>query len=272
MTAWYDRKAQPRFKRPPVVEAAIGVEFGALPGLGSYQLARLQDEWIEGYPLVQDVPGVPASQLAQESASVQFQFGPGSGPVRLWASNPMNGMLVQTQADRLVLNWRDEGVGREYPRYEYLREEFGRLWQLLIAFLGRQGMPSPQPVFGEYTYVNIVELEPGDTMADVVTVVQNPQRSLPGQELLTRFQFVRDVEKGGEHPMAAQIVVTGEPQALEGRRRVALNVDTRTIFDGTQADVLEGVDRAHALSSFTFDRIITDPKRAKWGELQESES
>ncbi|MFD1720927.1 TIGR04255 family protein [Amnibacterium endophyticum] len=269
MTEWYNRDAQPQFERPPVAEAALSLEYPPVPSLGSYQLSRLQAKWEQDYSHIQDVPAVPPSQLVQLQLEPSFQFQlNASQPVRIWAVNPSNGMLIQTQADRLVLNWRDEGVGRKYPGYDALRTEYVRLWGLLVEFLTEFNLPVPAPVFGEYTYVNFVPLEPSDTMADVVSIVRAPapERALPGRELLTRFQFVRDIEKSDEHPMAAQVVVTGEPQGGGDARRVLLNVDTRAIFDGTQTDVFEGLDVAHALSSFTFDRIIADKKREAWGQ------
>lgn len=263
VTEWYDRGLQPRFEHPPVIEAALGLEFAPVPGLGAYQLGRLQGVWETDYPVIQDVPGTPSSELVQP-VGMSVQFNLGQPPTRMWAQSTANGRLIQTQADRLVLNWRNETGGRRYPGYEDLRQEYVRLWGLFTDYLREAQLPQPSLIYGEYIYVNSVVLEPGELMSDVVTVVQTPQDPLPGQELLTRFQFVRDVKQGEEHPMTAQIVVNGEPQIHGNERRVQLSVDTRTIFDGTQPDPFLAIDAAHSLSSHTFARIISPNKRKTW--------
>lgn len=270
VTDWYARTSQPRFEHPPVVETAMGIEFAPIPGLTSYMLARLQESWAAEYSNIQDVPGAPPSQLVQPVAQPMFQINFGNVGPRLWAQNPSTGALVQTQADRLVLNWRADGPGRTYPGYEVLREEYERLWRLFTTFLARNSLTQPSPVFGQYIYVNAVQLTEAESLSAVVALVGSPVEQLPGREIVSRFQSVRDVERSGEHPMGAQIVITGEPQPLNDRT-ISLNVDTHTIFTGAEAHVLQGIDAAHALSSHTFARIINPAKLESWGRLTGTE-
>lgn len=270
VTDWYARASQPRFERPPVVETAMGIEFAPIPGLTSYMLARLQESWAADYLNIQDVPGAPSSQLVQAVPQQAFQINFGNVGPRLWAQNPRTGMLIQTQADRLVLNWRADSPGRTYPGYEALRAEYVRLWGLFTTFLARNSLIQPSPVFGQYIYVNAVQLNEGESVSDVIALVGAPVDQLPGREIVSRFQSVRDIERSAEHPMGAQIVLTGEPQPLNDHT-ISLNVDTHTIYTGAEASVFQGIDAAHALSSHTFARIMNPAKMESWGRRTDRE-
>jgi uncharacterized protein (TIGR04255 family) len=124
MTAeWYDRDGLPKFDHPPVIEAVLSIEFVPIPGLDNYRLSRLQGEWEAEYPSIAEGPGVPPSP-ADSVGLPMFNFRLEDGPRRFRAVSTDGTSLVQTQSDRLILNWVkvDEGT---YPGYfDSLRTEF----------------------------------------------------------------------------------------------------------------------------------------------------
>jgi uncharacterized protein (TIGR04255 family) len=266
VTNWYDRDGLPKFSLPPVVEAALAVEYSPVPGLDFFQLTRLQSAWETRYPQIRDVPGAPPTE-PRSDGSLQFLFQFGDAPKRMWASNPVNGLLVQTQNDRLVLNWRKAESEEAYPGYARLRTEYVRLWDQQAEYLAKGGLLMTAPILAEYTYVNNVPLADGDSLATVVTVVQQPPEELPGKDLFGRFQFIRDIVESETDPYPAQIHITGEPAVIDGQRTLAFTIIARVILGDKADHPLDGLDAAHALASHTFARIVTREKQEAWGRL-----
>lgn len=243
----------------------MGIEFAPMLDLDAYRLTLLQGEWRAHYPQIQNVPGMQPSELVEVGAPA-FSVHTGQPPTRIWAQSADASRLVQTQADRLILNWRTQGADTPYPGFEDLRAEYAQLWRDFNAFLEKEGIESPRLRLGEFTYVNAVDVGPAEALSDVVTFTRQPG-ALPGAETLARFQFARRVEKSEEHPYSAQIVVTAEPQMTDVGRQVVLQVSTRTLFEDSPVDPLAAIDAAHALSSFAFTGIVAEEKQASWGRL-----
>ncbi|WP_161972370.1 TIGR04255 family protein [Glaciihabitans arcticus] len=257
-TSWYEESSLPKFENPPVAETAMGVEFSPVEGLGFIGLTRLQERWAQRFPILTEMGGMPPTY----DSAPPFEFVQGTPPVRVWAEGIEDGLLVQTQADRLILNWRHNFTPAPYPGYHMLRAEYEALWNQFLEFLGEFNLRAPAPIAAEYTYVNNVQLNQGETYADVISVIAHPERELPGDDMGTRFQFTRGVAPSEENPYPAQIWVAGEP--FQGDPSVLLlNVTTKVLF-AAGGEPLHAIDIAHALSSHTFANITSESKHADW--------
>lgn len=264
VTNWYDVDGQPHFDAPPVVETAMAVEFASIPELDAYRLAKLQDSWIERFPVIESRNGTPSLPDADSFGSMMIPF---NAPItRLWASSPGDGLLVQTQSDRLILNWRRDYSTIAYPGYSSeLRPTFTALWNELLLFLAGQELSAPQPVVAEFNYVNLVSLDPEDTLSDVITMVKTPVAELPGNEQIGQFEFRRQVTASAEHPFTAQIVTSGQPaQLADGSQHLALTVVCRALIGPRPDAAMFAIDAAHALASHSFARTVTPTKTEQW--------
>lgn len=260
--SWFEEDATPRYQDPPVVETAIGVQFPPVPGLSVVHLARLQDAWSDEYPALSERPGTfPQPALQENGAVLQFGFGP--SPIRIWAEQAETGLLVQTQNDRLVLNWRAQMSSGPYPHYAVLRDEFLRLWDRYCAGVSQQGLGVPVPQTVEFTYVNNVPLPESESVADVMTFLTIPEGLLPGADVATRFQLIRQVTVPGSGAVA-QLVVVGEPQFGPDGRSLQLTITTTVpASDGT--DLSGATSAAHALAANTFAAVTSDGEQTRWG-------
>ena len=263
LAPWYRPENHPHYKSPPVIETAIALEYGPVAGLDLYRLMRLQDRWAAEYPRVSDVPGAPPTPVDELT---QEMFFIGEPPKRIWAAAADNGLLVQTQSDRLILNWRKPETVDPYPGYEVTRPEFIRLWSLLQAFLQDSGLATPIPTMAEFTYVNSVELDEGETPEDVLVMLREPESPLPGRERKARFQFIRAIEPSEADPYTAQVHVTGEtqPTADASRQRLLFTVVARVLLNAENDAPAGAVDAAHGLATYTFSKIVSPTKQAKW--------
>lgn len=266
LAAWYQPEHHPQFANPPVVEAAMALEFPPIAGLDLFRLMKLQEVWEADYPNVSDVPGVPPTPVSDAPQGVVFF---GEPPKRLWATAAANGLLVQTQADRLILNWRKSEAEGPYPGYEQnLRPEFFRLWGLMGQFVRENAFPSPIPTLAEFTYVNSVAMQDGEGPQDILTILRDSENPLPGSERQTGFQLARAVTASESDPFTAQLHVTGQTQAEpDGRRRLVFNVTARVLLDAGKEDSAAAIDAAHGLASYTFASIVTPTKQTAWNRL-----
>lgn len=264
---WYDPDQLPRFDRPPVFETALAVEFGPVTGLDFYRLTKLQELWADEYPTISDVPGAPPTPLESTGEPLFFM---GQPPKRIWAAALSNGQLLQTQSDRLILNWRKNESQTPYPGYHaHLRGEYERLWALFTGELERIGLPLPIPTLAEFTYINVVPLQPDERLQDVLTIVRSPDVSLPGRDRFTRFQLIRDVSASDEDPFTGQIHIMGEPQPQpDGSQALVFTIIGRAVLGAADEAPLAGLDAAHALASHTFARMISEDKKKEWGQTK----
>lgn len=268
VTNWYDVDDLPRFELPPVVETAMAVEFAPIPELDAYRLAKLQDRWIERFPIIESRLGSPSLPPGEGLGPVVFNM---NGPItRLWASSPGDGLLIQTQSDRLILNWRKDQSTGPYPGFQAeLRPTFVSLWGELSIFLADQNLQPPQPLVAEFNYVNSVVLRPDDTLGDVITLIKAPVAELPGAERVGRFEFSRQVTASAEDPFTAEIVTTGLPeQRPDGSHHLVLTVVCRALISPWPNAAIEAIDAAHALASHSFARTVTSERAEQWRAIR----
>lgn len=156
----------PKFRLPPLVEVAHGMQFDRLPmsivhpGLF---FAFLRDK----YPKTQTMPPLPPTRESFRTTGVgmqQIAFMPQFFDVpRAWFISADDTMLVQLQADRLVLNWRRAPSQAEYPHFETVSEEFFRICHLLEQFVADSNLGSVRPNQCDLTYINQIR---DDAVAD----------------------------------------------------------------------------------------------------------
>ena len=125
-----DRPADlPDYKRPPLVEVALAVQFAELQGYRTIHAGLLWAETFrKAYPRVIEQPQLdPIFEVFgphARAAQWQIRQMPGPPVPRLWFMNEQETELVQIQANWFARNWRKVGEGEDYPRYEKLRERF----------------------------------------------------------------------------------------------------------------------------------------------------
>jgi uncharacterized protein (TIGR04255 family) len=149
------------YKKPPVVETVMGVQFEPIPGFTNGHLGLF---WAY-------LGGMAQWTNAQDAAPVGFEFerfgdemqweplnflrfGISQIPsARLQIRNATRDRMVQVQNGRLIYNWIGT-EGSEYARYEKIRREFDVVLEQFQRFLSEHSLPTMSPNQWEITYIN----------------------------------------------------------------------------------------------------------------------
>lgn len=150
----------PDFRKPPLAETVLSLQFEPIAGLTTAHLGLLWQRFRERLPLIEEQPPLPPvvekfGPPAPAQVEVTVEEKP---PVpRLWFLNQAKTELIQVQADRFIHNWRKiEGL-EPYPRFEPIRDKFRNEVDTLVQFLKDEGMGTPVVNQCEVTYVNHIE-------------------------------------------------------------------------------------------------------------------
>ena len=147
----------PSFKRPPVKEVALALQFEPLAGLSGPVIGVLGGLFRDRFPSLQvhpprgstfetfDLPDAPQPRI------VQLDLGTPPAP-RVWFVGSDESELIQVQQDRFVFNWRHRG--NEYPRYEQVKKSFAEHLETFRGFLSAEALGDLKPNQWEVSYVN----------------------------------------------------------------------------------------------------------------------
>src|SRR5437879_5376325 len=132
-----DEVPLPRFRKPPVSEVALGVQFPAV--LNPVHLGLYYQRVKARFPKVQVQPPV-ASSFETFEASPSISFSIGMPQPRMWFLSEDENSLIQLQSDRLLFNWRSGLQGSPYPHFDKVHAEFVKAFDELEALAEAEGI------------------------------------------------------------------------------------------------------------------------------------
>jgi uncharacterized protein (TIGR04255 family) len=146
----------PRFRKPPVSEVAVGVQFPAV--LNPVHLGLYYQRIKARFPKVRIQPTVAPS--FETFVVPQTIFG---SPIqtldlqpRMWFMSDDENSLIQLQGDRLLFNWRGGVQGSSYPHFEAVYAEFTNALDELETLVAAEGITAIAAAVNqcEVLYVN----------------------------------------------------------------------------------------------------------------------
>jgi uncharacterized protein (TIGR04255 family) len=191
----------PDFDEPPVVETALSVQFEPLSEMRTAHLGLLWERYRSNFSkteerptlgrVLEQFPETPRTRLGLELQTYE------NPPVpRLWFITSRGNEMIQVQPDRFIKNWRKEGDGETYPRYEKNKQSFERDFAAFQEFVAEHRLGTPRINQCEVTYVNhIVSGQGWDGFGDadkVFSFWKSPVERIPGnaEDIHTHTRFV----------------------------------------------------------------------------------
>jgi len=265
----------PDFKKSPVVEVALSIQFPPLKGVKNAHFMRLwTDVFRKDFPETEEQP--PLNHVLERfgtptPGNVRIQLEAGLPVPRYWFKNTDGTELVQVQRDRFIRNWRQLQTGKPYPRYEPLRKKFIKQFSKFTNFVEKEGMGKIEPDQCEVTYVN--DLPDGEgwnsfgELGKVVTVWQSDFSDdfLPTPE---NIQFTTSfiIPGEGEKPVG-RLHVAIEPRYqlpdITPLLRLSLTARGAPIGKGLDG-VQKFMDLGREWVVKGFTSITTDPMHKIW--------
>jgi uncharacterized protein (TIGR04255 family) len=270
-------KTLPKFRKPPVIEVAISVQFKEIAKIGAPHLGMLWAErYRERYSKATQQPPLPNLHEAfpPTPARALVEIQPKMPVPRCWFLNEQGTELIQVQADRFVLNWRKLDTDQAYPSYELIKERFTEEVSKFEEWLKAEGFGRIKIDQSELTYVNhILEGEgwsSGNEIGSVVTLWSGStcDEYLPEPEVV-RFA-TQHVMPVAEKPMG-RLYIRAETarRVSDDRRLIKLSLIGR---GPSAAEDVEGamtiMDHAHEWIVRSFASITSTEMHKRWERIQ----
>jgi uncharacterized protein (TIGR04255 family) len=263
------------FKRPPVVETVLGVQFARTAKLGHSDLAEFWKHLGPPWPTVDFAPEAEeqfetfGDAVVWGGAKLRLMAAP---RMRLQIRNPANNRMIQVQNGRFLYNWLG-GEAQEYPGYSKMRPEFDELFQALVDFLGSKGYGPVQPNQWEVTYVNHIPKgtvwnDPSDWGDLLPPLLGCPKGlgnlSLEGLAGNCSWRFEIAPERGRLH-VEIQHARLGSPA---GKEALVIKLTARGPVSNGGMSIDEGLNLGHEIIVTTFRDITSDKAHEYWGLIR----
>jgi uncharacterized protein (TIGR04255 family) len=169
----------PDFKRPPVTEVVLSLQFASLSKFRNAYVGLLWERFRNEYPNVSEQAPLPATFEtfgaipANPSPFLPIEALLSPPTPRFWFEEKEGVHLLQIQQDRILHNWRKRETEQDYPRYETIRDRFELDLKKFGDFLAAEDLGELRTNQCEVTYINTIDI-PGEE-----NVYQKLQRITP---------------------------------------------------------------------------------------------
>ncbi len=147
----------PKFRKPPVVEVALSVQFDELASFTSAHFGVFWSAIRERFPTTEHHPPLVSAMevfgtTGSGGGTLQIESGFPVG--RCWFVSEDGDQLIQLQPDRFVMNWRKSGTTGQYPSFEKLKRQFDDELERFRSFASTESLGELAVRQCEVTYVN----------------------------------------------------------------------------------------------------------------------
>ena len=291
----------PEFRKPPVREVLIGVQFQPLPGLLPLDSASMLTELSKTADGDWRRPELrqPTGQMSMDGQSWDVATEPG---LRSIVQRTDHCRQLQLENGWLVMSWIRQPDGEEYPRYKGLRAEFDPLFERLSQLISELLEPPDgadivmslgdhdsrlRPNFWEFSYVNAVPAEghwsaPTDWHSIFPGLVARMPHlpAMKAQDCVVQTIALHDefdgrvevdLRRQDEHIPAAihsgKTGKTGKKRAdiTAVRPSLSLRITVQGQVGRSVKTWQEGIDAGHRTGVVTFASLLSDKAKKEFG-------
>ena len=279
----------PKFKKPPVVEVLLGVQFGQLSGMHVGHLGLIWERFKAKFPRVEQqvrLPHVIERRGVHAPAmipSISFMSASDQVP-RIWLLSADNTDLVQVQSDRFMRNWRryhDSDIA--YPSYDgHNRPGFAEDFENFCRFTEDQQLGHLAVDQCEMVYIN--HIQPCGVWTEFAQLDRVFKGWSSGYPTLAgvaagligcrvRHEVLDDegrfvghffLEFDSAYSLRATEPTSGEPAPV---LQFQLTVRGRPLGEGSEG-VMQFMDLAHRVIVKSFAEVTTPEMHKVWERIQ----
>lgn len=269
----------PSFKRPPVVETVLGVQFNPLAKMGNRHLGAFWAtlDWTE-WGTVREVPAISQveEQFGDRSARFpSFQVSlQTEAPLRYQIRSVAEDRMIQIQNGWFVYNWLAAEGRHEYPRYDELRPSFDSEWDRFASFVAQNSLGPLQPNLWEVTYVNhfaqgSVWEQPIDWAGVLPQLLGSFRRDLGMvrfEDCQGAWRFEIPDRRGRLHiELTPAARTAAEPEELDEILVLKLTARGPIVREDAARSLDAGLNLGHEAIVQTFAAVTSDAAHDYWG-------
>lgn len=259
----------PKFRRPPVIETLLGVQFAQLDKFAIPHFGLFWGEIRGEYPGHEVKP--PLGQELEQfgsppaPATLDITFTP-EPLARCWFISGGGDQLIQIQRDRFIRNWRKTPEAPDYPEYGALKPRFEADWMRFVRFLEREQIGRPEINQCEVTYINHIPEGDGwesfGRIDGVLKMLNTPPSGdfLPESEVLVLSARYMMHKRGRLH-----VSLNPAIRRQDGQRVLQLTLTARgRPASASHADVMAWLDLGHDWVVRGFADLTTQSMHDRW--------
>ena len=260
----------PNYRRPPIDEVVIGLQFLPVPGLSEAHVGLFWQLVRDDFPRADSQPRLegPVEDLSGSFGGGQPILIQSGGPGRIWLTSEDESYLLQIQNTRFIQNWRLREDA--YPHFDELAERFWRYWNMFERLLEQETLGETFLQQLEVSYINWVQDLPMETFFTpaALPAVRTPGLSPEDQNLAARF-IARDTAGSA----FARVYVQCQP-AMRLEPAGVIGSQVTLTFRAPLSPAhgrpqIEGLlDFARAAIVQTFTDLTTDQAHEAWERFQ----
>jgi len=170
----------PDFRKPPIDEVAVAVQFAPIEGFTSQHIQRFWRTVRDDFPLQEKRPRVdiPLETSGPQAPPNQIQQ-PAAAQGRAWLISESDDYLIQVQDSTFVQNWRRREA--EYEHFEAVRDRFWKNFRKFREFLGNNDLAVPRTQQVEVTYINWIDKKLSSTFVRPMALSVVPIGNAPSE-------------------------------------------------------------------------------------------
>jgi uncharacterized protein (TIGR04255 family) len=265
-----DESPLPRFRKPPVSEVAVGVQFTAF--LTPVQLGLYYQRIKTRFPKVKVLPPIPPTfeTFGETPSAPLTQIVIDGTRPRMWFLSEDESFLIQLQTDKLFLNWRGGIHGSPYPHFEAVQAEFAKAYDELEALVeaDKQSINVNQC---ETIYINPIlrdSLSEPQRIFRVWSDEHGPEWQAPVEDLAFNARYRLNDEAGNPFGRLTVTLVSGY-SIKEATPSFQLELTARGVPRGPGRDGVAAFhDHAHKAIVRCFAAITTPEMHKLWERSQ----
>lgn len=258
------------WKRPPVIEVVLGVQFEPIQGFSNGHLGWFWRTVAKDYRTATDAnpiqPVIESFGDGPQFGLPQIEFSPHRGDSRLRMLSDDKSRMLQLQNGWLVANWlKREGL--PYPGYQGVLSEFKRALKAFQDFASSEGIGKVVPNLWEVTYIDHIprgtvwnEVE---DIPKVIPGLLGPFKSPHGDSETLSGKWVFRLK-----PRPARLVVAVQSARTTTDPPQDLLVVTSTARGPVEADradrLVEYLNFGRSVVVETFEAVTSREARAYW--------
>jgi uncharacterized protein (TIGR04255 family) len=250
------------YRKPPVVETSLGVEFGSITGWNTHVFGLLLARLGDRFPKFETAPPIMAS-----SAGLGFSVSMGAVAPRIRAfySNPERNRLLQVQDDLFFLNWR-KTPNQQYPRYQELLAEYLFEWAGYQQFLVETNLILGPISRYQITYINVIDRD--DKAILGLSDIFVGWRTIPGR-VGSAIQSASISLESRIGDVDLTYVVQPAIQTVESKRvyQFVLTCSTRRV-DSKGVNLEREMNHLHGALIESFEEVSSLRAKALWERVE----